>query len=147
MCDPASNLPFLFYVQNMLFQFGIALKVVLKSATVLSEDPVGCESHKEKNWNNKINKYLHIIIHHSWNKITRHSAECRWIEITSVPSSEEWLKVTFNWETLSHRAESDLSCTCYYEGSWGLCWKERSNIELRSQILSPWLADIWSTLA
>jgi hypothetical protein len=45
MCDPASNL---FYVQNMLFQFGIALKVRFKSETVLSEDPEGCESHKER---------------------------------------------------------------------------------------------------
>ncbi len=49
----------------MLFQFGIELKVLFKSETVLSEDPEGCESHKEKSWNNEINKYLHIIIHHS----------------------------------------------------------------------------------
>jgi hypothetical protein len=45
-----------FNVQNMLFQFGIASEGLLKSATLLSEDPEGCESHKEKNWNNKINK-------------------------------------------------------------------------------------------
>jgi hypothetical protein len=72
-----------------------------------------------KNWNNKINKYLHIIIHPGIPN--QNNQEFRG-NVGELKSFRNVFRVTaeshFRGEApIITELRSDLSCTCYYKGS------------------------------